>query len=1195
MHAPSFRISRGAFAALLAIAGAALLQGSAPSQVRAATVPTVPIAQYPLTVAVPAHPQVLFAIGNSESMDGNLSGAIMTGSGSLGANYTGLNGSSSPVDFTVPAGFTPPVSGGAVGSSQPYTVSVSGHWVDNSPSRLNVAKGGLTQILSDYMEYADFGLLDYAGGGATLYTTWVYEMSPTTGDFTFATTAGTGEVLNPCYLITQDTANSVDYDCRTLAGRYGSLLLKFNQYMNVSASSDDPDVNDILYVQGTPGDGSTICLANGPPGLTSYTLAGYEAGNVRSSYGSGCFTTTAPTNAGFVPSSHNVMYIARGWAYGSGQTANSGSVVVGMTSAGAIPTPASVATAIANFTPYLAPETNVSTSGEIKAQTGQSPVAGLLAKAASYYSTVKPASNNGCTPTRYVVLVTDGLPTMDLNGNNWPPLGTKPASDFGVTASFNADNSLNTTNDGALNDVITELKALQSLTTGQGGAVKTYVIGVGAGVDPDSNPTAAATLTAMAIAGGTGAYWPASSAADLSNDMQAILAQILKETAATSASAINSTGISTTSVAYQGTFTTSDTYEDWTGNLLAYKIDATTGYINTAYSAASWQAQVQLDAQDWTSPSRLITTWDPVTSKGIPFRWDSNTSATSGIASSTALGQALETFPNDTNGQDVLEYLRGRATKEQRAATPGPFRSRTHKLGDIIDSSPLYVGAPSGPWQDVSYIQFEGKYINRQPMIYIGANDGMLHAFNATTGNEVFAYIPHAVFSNLIKLVNPYYNPQHQFYVDGTPQAADVQFASDSSWHTVLMGSERAGGNSIFAIDVTDPSVFTNENSVADDVLWEFTDANMGDTFSVPQAVSTAAGFAVMFGNGYNSPTSKPFFYALDPQAGTVMAKIDLCAAVPSACNASLPNGLSNIVATNTQGALLAGHPNVVYAGDLQGNLWRIDISSASPSAWTVSVLFKATDRSGNAQPITVTPAVTLNPLFPSLAGDMVYFGTGQFLGLPDLGTTQIQTVYGVFDGGTAPATPYTRSNLAVQTLSEVTSVATMSGSNAIRQLSNNPVNLPSVRGWYVDLDVTGTSGAQLDPGERVVTDPTLFNGTLQITTYQPNPNTCVGGGNAWYLVFNYATGGSTTLPQFDWYGSGTINNNDLYMNQTVAGMSLGNSYAAAPKMVTMGDQAVVYTTQGTAQVGGLCNNTSCDTNTLNADQLARGAWQEIR
>jgi type IV pilus assembly protein PilY1 len=227
----------------------------------------------------------------------------------------------------------------------------------------------------------------------------------------------------------------------------------------------------------------------------------------------------------------------------------------------------------------------------------------------------------------------------------------------------------------------------------------------------------------------------------------------------------------------------------------------------------------------------------------------------------------------------------------------------------------------------------------------------------------------------------------------------------------------------------------------------------------------------------------------------------------------------------------------------------------------------------------------------------MVYFGTGQFLGLPDLGNTHVQSVYGIYDSGTPPPSPYTRAamDLEAQTITTQTSAMTNSGSNTIRLLSSNPVNLPTVKGWYVDLYVTNSAGAQTNAGERVVTDPALINGTLQITTYQPNSNTCVGGGNAWYMVFNYATGGATTLPQFDWYGSGSINGNDLYMNQTVAGMSLGNSYAAAPKMVTMGQEAVVYTTTGEAQVNGLCNGSTCAPNTLNAENLDRGAWQEIR
>lgn len=1194
-----------------AVAFAALMlaiDGSAPSSVRAATIPTVSIAQYPLTVAVPAHPQVLFVIPNSQSVDGTLSGAIMTGSGSIGgAIGTGLANSASPVNYTIPSGFTPPLNAGS-GGVAPYSVYSGGYWWDNSPSRLNVAKQGVSAILNAYMEYADFALMDYSVGGSVMETSVYYMSGP--GGFTFTNSPGASPyVNNPCYGANVLLTDQYDADCANLLGYYGvgsgiiaqpyMVLGNFPSPYNdtIGTTSDNPQINDVFY-----GGTTAVCIAYGTvspasPYPPNYSLGQYENGGIfvgysatRPNSGPGCPGATGPTNAGYVPYSPQVMYAVRGFGYCCDNASTAGgNLVVGMQTAGAIPTPGSVATAIAAFNTALQPESNNAGTGEIKADALQSPIAALIKGAKSYYQSTNPASNNGCTATRYVVLVTDGLPTEDLSGKNWPPLGTFSGSSlgYGVTATFNPDGSLNTTNDQAITDTITQLAALKAA------GIKTYVIGLGAGVDPTVNPQASATLTAMAVAGGSGSYFPAYSPVDLTNDMQAILAQILAETAATSASAINSTGINTTSVAYQGTFTTSDVYEDWTGNLLAYPINPATGYINTAYSAALWQAQSQLDSQTWYSPGRLIATWDPVTSQGTPFHWNTSTTATSGIASSTALGMALETFTGDTNGQDVLEYLRGNSAKELRNG--GQFRNRAHKLGDIVDSSPLYVGAPQGPWEDPTYFTFQATYAHREPMLYIGANDGMLHAFDAQTGHEVFAYIPHAVFNNLVQLVNPYYNPQHRFFVDSTPESADVKFSSDNSWHTMLFGSERAGGNSIFAIDVTDPSQFTNQDAVAQAVLWEFTDGNMGNTYSLPVAVNTAAGFAVMFGNGYNSPTSTPFLYALNPQTGAVMAKIDLCGAVPTACNTSLPNGLSSVAAMDTTGALLSGNPNVVYAGDLQGNLWRVDISNSNPANWTVSVLFQARDSSGNLQPITVTPVATLNPMIPRLTGAMVYFGTGQFLGLPDLGNTKVQSVYGIYDSGTPPSSPYTRANLVTQTITTQTSASTSSGTNTIRLLSSNAVNLPTVKGWYVDLYVANSSGTQLDPGERVVTDPALFNGTLQITTYQPNPNTCVGGGNAWYMVFNYATGGATTLQQFDWYGAGAINNHDLYMGQTVAGSSLGNSYAAAPKMVSMGPQAVVYTTTGAAELNGLCNGGSCDPNTLNAEGLARGSWQEIR
>lgn len=1190
-------------AAAISCGAALALLGLLAAPQRAWAVPPVlPISPYPLSVAQPAHPQVLLAVTNSESMDGNLSGAIMAGSGSLGASASLLQNSSSPVNFTIPAGFTPPLNPGAAGVA-PYTVVSGGNFVDNSPSRLNVAKAGIAAILNAYMTVADFGLIDFSTSSNTAYTTWVYQQSPVGSNFVFTSVLGVGNryVANPCFNYTSLPAgNLILANCSAIAAS-GQVLGNVNTslYMQVSTSSDDPLINDVLYASGGI---DPVCLVYGgnqaggigpdpaTPYPPNYSLAQFNAnlGNIRETYKAqvnSCARTTFPTNAGFIGYTPQEMYILRGWAFAANQNPTTGTVEVPMRTAGAAPTSASVSTAIAAFTPFLAPETNSTATGEIKASAGQSAVPGILAGAQNYYTVQNPASSNGCPANRYVVLVTDGLPTVDLAGGNWPPPGTTAATNYFMTVAFNGDGTLNVagTNDQAMKDSIAKLAAMAAA------GIKTYVIGLGAGVDPTVNPTANAALTAMALAGGTSAYFPASSPTDLTTDMNVILAQILAETAATSSVAVNSTGINSKSVVYQGQFDTSDTYQDWTGNLLAFQINAANGSINTA--APLWSGQAKLDAQGWDG-GRLIATFDPVVGHGIPFRWTAGTPV-SGIASSTALGGALSTFVPDTNGQDVLQYLRGKNALEVRNG--GKFRNRAHKLGDIVDSVPLYVAGPSAPWIQPSYSSFVAAHANRAPVIYVGSDDGMLHAFDGTTGNppghvsgnELFAYIPNGVFNSLIKLVSPFYNQNHAFLVDGSPQEQDVQFA-DSTWHSILVSGERSGGKSIFALDVTDPALLASEAAVAASGLWEFTDGNMGFTYSAPTIAYVAAGFAVFFGNGYDSPTGTPFLYALNPQTGAVRAKIDLCGQVPTACNAGSANGLSNVTLMNTSGSLTSP-ANVLYAGDLQGNVWRVDIASPNPGLWTVSVLFKATI-AGVPQPITTTPVVTLNPLFPTNTGVMVYFATGQFVGVGDLSTTQVQTVYGVYDSGAAPAIALTRTNLVAQTLTADTVTKTDGTTVSVRLLSQNVVNLPAVKGWFVDLNLASR--------ERVFNDPILFNGTLQVVSYQPNTNPCSAGGRSFYMVFNYATGGATVTPQFDVNGDGVVTSADLSHGQTVAGLTIDGyaSNVTALRGGGSGGQAYFSFTPPPC-VGVACPPPPPPSipNIAQATTVGRGAWQEIR
>ncbi|OYV40813.1 MAG: hypothetical protein B7Z83_00640, partial [Thiomonas sp. 20-64-5] len=376
------------------------------------------------TTGTPDRPQIVIAIGNSQSMDGDLSGAIMTGSGNLSSGLTSLYNSSSPVNYSVPSGFTPPMTPSQTASA-PYTYNNNGTLVDNGASRLNVAKAGLSSVLSQYLPSMDFALEDYSTSGTSLYTTWVYYMSPS-GGFTFANSLPTNGftsyaayqsfnaanpnasppptrwVNNPCYKY-GSASSSVKSYCTSLSksGLYGSSAssaastLSGNQYMQIGASSDDPNVNDVLYSNGNSG---LFVSYNGPnpasPYPPNFSLNDYENGSIYVSYAStspkqGTYGNfgTSPTNAGYVPYSPQVVYAQRGFGYYvQSLNATGGNQVVSMTNLGTNPSTSAVNTALTPFTTALKPETNNSSSSEIKALAYQSPTAGLVQGAGNVLS-----------------------------------------------------------------------------------------------------------------------------------------------------------------------------------------------------------------------------------------------------------------------------------------------------------------------------------------------------------------------------------------------------------------------------------------------------------------------------------------------------------------------------------------------------------------------------------------------------------------------------------------------------------------------------------------------------------------------------------------------------------------------------------------------------------------------------------------
>ncbi|MGA9851437.1 MAG: PilC/PilY family type IV pilus protein [Gammaproteobacteria bacterium] len=1095
----------------------------------------------------------------------------------------------------------------------PYTDTYT-YYGDNSASRLNIAKSSIASVLSTYAGTTDFGLMDYSVPSKTGYYSWAYYMSPP-GGFTFSKTYAaptyntsttpetliSEDVVNPCYKSTSTTNTT----CGDLVGELTAAnpaittaaLLKTYEYMTVAARSDDPTINDVFLSTSATftGTNSETFIEDGTITPASpyagYSLSDYNSGNVQMTYSNLVPAKNAapynemytyPTNAGYVAYTPQVIYGARGYLWSGAASATTGNMLVNVSTAGTNPTTAQIAAYVATFTPYLVEENNVAAGdpnystykSAIFASASQSPIAGMLSKALSSYG---PAPAGPCPPPRYVILMTDGLPTLDLSGKTWPPLGSAAATGYGVTATFNGDGSLSTTNDQALTDTITELSALKTA------GVKTFVVGMGPGVNPTLNPQAAAALTAMAVAGGTGSasptgYFPGSSPAQVVTDLQNILDIISVSNVSSVSAAANTSSLNTGTTVYQASYSGyNGAYHDWTGDVQAFPVNASTGAVSTT---ASWSAQCELDAMatgavctdnsdagtgtgsGWNL-TRLIATWNPSTGAGVPLVWADISSA-----------QQTELQPTDALGQDRLNYLRGDTVEESHNGGADAFRDRSHLLGDIVDSAPLYIGVSSGPYMaDPTYQTFAAGTKSREAMIYVGANDGMLHAFDAGTGEEKFAFVPNGVFPNLINLTSSAYNLAHQFFVDGTPSAGDVKFANNT-WHTLLVGGLNDGGQSIYALDVTSPSSIGNQTQLASSVLWEFTDSTLGLTYSQPVTAYTNVtsatnanpnGFLVFFGSGYNNSDGNDYLYAVNPQTGKEVAKINLCAEVAGACNATLANGLSSPVVINSGGAV--GEPDDrVYTGDLQGNMWSVNISNSNPANWVVSLLYQARDPSNNPQPITVTPVVSLQPNFPGQTGVIVYFGTGQYLGLPDQTTTQVQSFYGVWDNGTGTAT---KSQLEQQVITDVAAgTATAGGTTTsveTRTITDNSVNWTTQRGWYMNLP---------DSGERAITNPRLYDGEVVFTTYVPSPgDTCVGGGAAFLMAVNYANGGSFPQPQLDINGDGTLNTDDqLASGLNPVGIGLGQVYASAPAILSASMGAIQVMKLITLSTGVIMN-----------------------
>lgn len=561
---------------------------------------------------------------------------------------------------------------------------------------------------------------------------------------------------------------------------------------------------------------------------------------------------------------------------------------------------------------------------------------------------------------------------------------------------------------------------------------------------------------------------------------------------------------------------------DWTGELLAYRFN-TDGGISGA--DLIWNAATELDDKDDTS--RQIITFNGDTGRGVKFRW--------GQISPT-MQEKLKDDATEATGRARLDYLRGKRSDD---FNDFGFRPRNSLLGDIINASPVYVGAPAGFYPDSDpfgavndrYHNFWDRYKDRPPVIYVGANDGMLHGFDANTGAEIFAYIPETVFPYLHKLTDPAYT--HRFFVDNTPSVGDVYL--DGNWRTVLVGGLGAGGRGVYALDITEPNRFA-EARAAERVLWEFNsdaDGDLGYSFSRPVIALTKEGWAAIVGNGYNSDSGVASLFIIyldaDPADGWALGT-DYRVISTDIGNAADKNGLSSPAAVDTDAD---GYVDRVYAGDLKGNMWAFDLSDADGANWKAAYrgadgtpvpLFNAAVN-GEPQPITVKPSVIRHPFQATLSDTapnlMIYFGTGQYLSADDPGNTQTQSFYGVWDRGRAVDrnnAPLNRDTLVRQ---DITSGQEM-GRN-VRTTSRYQVTYDEGFGWYIDLGPDADSA-----GERVISNAVIINDTVFFTTYIPNSDPCGQGGSSWFMFVNAVDGGTPLEPVISISGDRLIDTDDL-------------------------------------------------------------------
>lgn len=572
---------------------------------------------------------------------------------------------------------------------------------------------------------------------------------------------------------------------------------------------------------------------------------------------------------------------------------------------------------------------------------------------------------------------------------------------------------------------------------------------------------------------------------------------------------------------------------DWSGNLHSYNLSAT-GTIENVNGAPidNWVggAAAKINAQHFGT-GRNIVTFNGTA--GIPFRWSGITTA-----QKTALDPATLATATTSN---VLNYIRGDMSNQADQATPGPYRPRTSVLGDIIHSTPVY-------WND-----------GTNKTVFVGANDGMLHAINADDGTERFAYVPSMLMPRLGQLSNPAYT--HKYYVDGRLDVRKFTTTSGTTTtsQTLLVGALGAGGKGLFGLDVTNAAA-TSEADAASKILWEKSNAstgfaNLGYTYGAPTFLTLpdADGTqAVAVGNGYNNTgNGRASLFLIKAKTGELIREIDTDSNIGTL---AAPNGLSTPTLWDTNGD---GKKDTAYAGDINGNLWKFSLVSP----YTVTKLHTTNP----AQAITTAPAVIARPL----GGYMVNFVTGRMLTDGDKTNIATHYAYGIWD-----AAPTGNTTLLTQTLTE-RSYTSGTSTTRVRTATNNLFDWSTHKGWRTALPIGG---------ERLVGDGALIKDSVFMflstnpTIPSITPNETPPGEN-WWMQLNALTGGDNGTVQFDLNKDSSYNTFDAVTDGTDSLKPVGQHFGGGVRsqliqLSVVGNTHVFHSNQDTNTTNTVVTNT---------------------